>query len=723
MQEKSKNGKAQAGPKMPSVLRKGLSPRVFEKRFLPYIEHPGDREFFTSRFELREDRYVLREGLGKEDAKRLKALLKGIRLNRKGPVRVLPLAAAALVIGGLAVFFTVFMNPLLERALERGMEALFEARVDVDRFNLNLLRFRVGIQGITVANRDRPMKNLLQTGRMEFRLKPEAVLRGKVYIEEIRTDAIRFDTDRTVSGALPDRPPKAKPPKRPGPPAPPLVDLRNFDALGLLNREYDKLATPRAYNAAIDAYNASLEKWQGQVEVVLNRGQELRAAAQPLLTLNVNTLGSVEAVTKTIADVNALVKSVQAAADEAEHIMEALEGDIAAARDLEQLARTSITGDLDHLKSYLDLGSGAAFSALEPSIREILSDTAEQYLEYGFRALEVLEKLKALTAALPASEPKAKKERVAFKGRDVVFPTRTYPGFYLGVLASDFTLEGWNWTLDLREVSSDPDYSGKPVTLKLGLSETGASLSRNAAFQGRADFRSAAEERFSAELSGGGFPVSLGDQLKAAGIGGFSGESAFSLGLAGRTDGGVAGKGSVEILRPRLVDPSGTLAQAVDTAIREAGEVRLGIDYEHFAGQEDRFSLSTNIGELILAALKQTAEIYARQAADELEKALRERIADSIAGKFVSKEELDLLFRTLRGDKTALDQMQGALEARKTEFERKIRAAADEAIEQVKDDARQQAEQAVQDLLQGKTPTLEAPSIPKLPGGLKMPGR
>jgi uncharacterized protein (TIGR03545 family) len=717
-------GKKTKPPKVPGPFKKPLAKKVFERKFLKYIEHPGDRKFLAACFDLREDRYVLREGLGQDEIKKLKALLKVIKNNRKGAVKLVPLAFAAAVVAALAVFFTIFMNPLLERAIERGMEALFEARVDVDRFHLNLLRFQVGLDGITVANRDSPMKNLFQTGRMEFRLKPEAVLRGKIYIEEIRTDALRFGTDRTVSGALPAVSSKVKKPKPPKAEMPPLVDLQNFDALGLLDREYDKLATPKAYDAAINAYTESLEKWKGQVEQVQNRGNELRASAQPLMRLNVNEMRDIETITKTIQDITVMINSVQAATEDAKNLVDSLETDVNTALGLEQMARNSITGDLNHLKSYLDLGSGAAFSALEPSIREILSDTAEQYLDYGLRALEVFEKLKAMNAARPKSEPKPKKApRAVFRGRDVPFPSRAYPKFYLGILASDFTLSGWNWGLDLRGISSDPDLSGVPVSLALSLAETGGDLSREAAFNGRADFRTAATERFFAEFSGQGFPVSLGDQMKQAGIGGFNGDAAFTLGFSGQTDGGVAGSGNVGISDARLVDPEGTLAQAVDTAIRKAGEVRLVISYEHSTGQDDRFTLTTNIGDLILDALKQTAAVYAQRAADELEKALREKIAQHIDGRFVSKDELDLLFKTARGDKAALDQLKGTLDNKKNEFEQKIRAAANEAVDQAKREAQRQAGQAVQDILQGNTPSFQPPGVPNLPGGLQLPGR
>ncbi|MDR0708890.1 MAG: hypothetical protein LBF77_02355, partial [Spirochaetaceae bacterium] len=98
-------------------------------------------------------------------------------------------------------------------------------------------------------------------------------------------------------------------------------------------------------------------------------------------------------------------------------------------------------------------------------------------------------------------------------------------------------------------------------------------------------------------------------------------------------------------------------------------------------------------------------------------------IAQYIDGKFVSKEDLDTLFRIARGDKSAVDQLKNSLENKKNEFERKIRSAASEAVDQAKEEARQQAEQAVQDVLRGKTPTLQTPSLPSLPGGLKLPGR
>jgi uncharacterized protein (TIGR03545 family) len=695
---------------------KPVKKQYFEKRYVKYIEHSADRQFFVSCFEEQGEVYALRR-LAKNDAKKLKALLKTIRKNRKGAVKLVPLAAAAAVAAGLVIFFTIFANPLLERAVEKGLEAIFEARCDVDNLRLSLIRFRIALGGITVADRDSPMTNLFQMGRAEIRLKPAAILRGKIYIEEIRADAIRFGTARTVSGALPDRPAKIKK-EKPKSDAPPLVDLKNFDALALLDREYDKLKTPKLYDQAINAYNETLAKWQGQAELAKTRTTELRASAQPLLNLNVSSIRDVETVTRTIQDINTMVSTVQTAADDLGGMVNGIEADINTARGLEQSARTAITDDINHFKSYIDLNSGSAFAALEPSIREVLSDAAEQYLDYGLRALEALEKIKAMSASAPKTEKPKKEPKTAFKGRDVIFPVRSYPQFFLGIFASDFTLDAWNWAFDLRDVSSDPDLTGRPVTLALDLTEEGGALERRADFQGSADFRTVAVERFSAAVNAGGFPVSLENRLAQAGINGFSGTSAFSVNLSGRVDGGVSGGGDVRISQARLLEPVGTLAEAVDAAVRQAASIDLGIQYSHWVDRDDEFKITTNIADLIARALEGIVKAYAQKAMDEIERALRARIGQYIDGRFVSKENLDLLFQAARGDKTAVDGLKNSLDSKKTEFERRFNAAVDQA----KDEAKQQGRQAVQDALQGKQPALQAPGLPNLTDGLRLPG-
>jgi len=694
--EKTKPTKPVKPGKTPGAFKKPIKKKTFVSRYEKLIEHPQDRQFFKSCFVEKDEMFHIREGLTKDDVKRLKGLLKIIKANRKGAVKFAPLIIISAIVAAIVIFFAVFANPLLGRAMEKGLEAVFEAKAEVRGFRLSLINFEIRINKITVANKNAPMTNLFDMGRTVISLKPQAVLRGKVYIEEISAAEIRFGTPRTKSGALPARPQKVKE-EKPKSDAPPLVDLKNFDAMALFNQEYDKLNTPKLYDEAINTYNETSEKYQKQVEDSKKRIEELQTTTAPLLALDINNMRDIEIIRSTIQDINIAVTTVQAASNDVSTIVTGLERDINTARAMEANARNAITDDINYLKSFIDLGSGNAFATLEPFIREMLSDTAEEYLDYGIIALEVLEKLKAMADAQPKNEKPKKVKKVPFKGRTVTYPTARYPTFYLGRLSSDFTLPEttWNWSFDLRNVSSNPDFiyhnpssavANGPVLLNLGMTEDGGRLQRKVAFSGGADFRSNADELFNAELTGNNFPLSVGDILGNIGINGFSGETDFALNMS-QTKGAISGGGNVFISQARVIDPKGTIAEAVGIAVEEAGVVDLGIQYT-----DSSLNITTNLADLIAQAVRRIAEVYAKRAMDEMEAVFRQKIDEYIGDRFESKEQVDALLNIAKGDKAVIDQTISALNAKANELQQNITGAA----RQVVDDATRQAEEAAQ---------------------------
>ena len=237
-------------------------------------------------------------------------------------------------------------------------------------------------------------------------------------------------------------------------------------------------------------------------------------------------------------------------------------------------------------------------------------------------------------------------------------------------------------------------------------------MEREVDFKGSADLRTNPPERFNAAVNASGFPVSMGDQLSMVGINGFTGNTAFSVGVAGQSSGAFNLGSDIRISQPHLENPRGTIAEAIDTAMSEIDYLNLGIEYIRNIDMRDEFRLTTNIGELIALALRRTAEAYARNAIDEIERALRQRIEQHIDGRFVSREEVDLLFAAARGDRDSAAQLTTSLTNKRNEFEQRLRSAADDAVQ----DARQQTDQAVQDLLQGNTPSIQIPQTPRLPG-------
>jgi uncharacterized protein (TIGR03545 family) len=367
--------------KAPGSFRKPLKKNKLDKKYAKYIEHPQDKQFLYSCFELKDDTYTIRDNLTKDDVKKLKNLLKIVKSNKKGPVKLVPIVFAASITVAVILFCTVFASPLLGRAMEMGLEAAFEARSNVNNFRLHIVpSLGITIGGITVANRDSPMTNLFQMGAINITFKTNALLRGKVYIEAIRADTIRFGTERKVSGSLPGKPPRDKKEKEKKEKSdePPLVDLKNFDATALLNQEFDKLTTPKLYDDAINFYNDTSAKYKAQVESSTAKVNELRSMTEPLLKISVNDLRDVQAIKSTVDKITTAANSVQTVTSEVTAVANSIESDVNKARSMESNARNALTADINHLKSYIDPGSGAAFAAVEPFIRDALSGAANQ---------------------------------------------------------------------------------------------------------------------------------------------------------------------------------------------------------------------------------------------------------------------------------------------------------------------------------------------------------
>ncbi|MCL2069463.1 MAG: hypothetical protein FWH19_00570 [Treponema sp.] len=704
--------------KVPRFFKKQLTERQIQSKYLKYIGQPTDRTFLSSCYALDADDgglFKLKGDLGEDKIKRLAELKKAIKANQGLAVKLAPLTITAAIVAGLLFFFTVLANPLLGKAVETGLEAIFEAKVNVRGFRMSLAQFEVAMRSLTIADRDQPMSNLIEFSTMRIKLKPEAILKGKVYIEEIRADNIRFGTERTVSGTIPGKPPRVKDDSA-GFSIPPLVDLSNFDPMALLNQEFDKLQSPKLYDNAAEAYDTALARWSGEEQATRARIAELQAMAEPLLAINTSDFRTLDAATiaqiaEITGDINAMMAAVQAAQDELNLMVAGIQGDINNARALEQSARNAFAEDFGRLRSYLDPRGDAFGELLDSVLMGILSETVLGYLDYLDRGIEILGKVKEMQEVLPKSAPKPDN---IFRGRDVALPSHDFPRFFLGTLATDLlTPSGWHWGFDLQGVSSDPDFSAVPTSIVLGLAESADGLSRSGSFNAMADFRSTATERFNAEISGGGFPVSISAGLEQAGIGGFSGGATFSASARGGVDGGFSAGGSVSLANAALAAPASTFAMAADEAIRRVASVNLGLMYTRVVDGRDQFTLNTNFGAILLEAMTAMASQYIRQAEAELERALRSRISQHVDERVVSSDELDQVFAAIRGDRDAAAGLRNSLDSKRNELDNRLRGAADD----VRDQAQQQAQQAVQDILQGRTPS--APSLPSIPGSLR----
>ncbi len=683
-------------PKPAPIYRKPIAEKAFAKHFLGGLEQEKDRALLSSSFERVDGRYTLKEGLDRQTLVRLNVLAKAIKGNR-GFLKTGPAVLALLLTAGLAVFVLFFMNPVLERSAERGLEAAFGGRSDVSRFRLNLARLSVSMAAVTVADREEPMKNLFETGRIELRLNPAALFRGRVYIEEASAASIALGTPRKTSGALDGA---AAAPAPAAPPAGPslaavssLVDLENFDGRALLEREKDKLRAAAAYAEAEAAYGAAADRWEARVQESKNAVAELGTLSKSVVALRTKDFRTVEDAQTALEKAKQVADVAATTAREAADVAAALKADAAAAADLARGARAALADDLAYLKSLVDPRSGVARGILEPVVWGVLDDKVDRYAYYGRRGLEAAEKLKATAGATEKRE--ARKERAAAgRGRDVVFPSTSYPRFRLGLLASSFAAGDQDWKIELREVSSEPDLVPSPTTLRVAMERGGVRAGADVV----ADFRSGSAEAFSVNLQGSRLPLDLGSALSVIGLGGFTGRADATVDLRGGKTGDLAASAEVAVAEGAATAPAGAFGRAMAEALASVDAVVLDIDYSKKKGEDADFSVESNLDSLVAEAVGDLAKAYAGKATAAVERALRDYVEAELAGK-LSTERIDSLVALAEGDAAAAASVKKAVDAKKAELEAQAQAIVNQgkqAAEAAAAKAKQEADAAAQ---------------------------
>ncbi len=684
-------------PKPASIYRKPIAEKAFKKHYIGGLEQEKDRAFLSSSFEMLDGRYTLKTGLDRPTLMRLNVLAKAIKGNR-GFLKTGPAVLALLLTAAVAVFVLFFMNPVLERSVERGLETAFGGRADVARFRLSLARLSVSMAAVSVADRDEPMRNLFETGRIELSLNPSALFRGRVYIEEASAASIALGTPRKTSGALEGA--EAAPQAQAKPSAGPsltsvssLVDLENFDAGALLEREKDKLRAAAAYAEAEAAYGAAADRWESRVSDSKKAVAELGALSKSVVSLKAKDFRTVEDAQAALENARKVADVAATTARDAASVAGELKAEAAAAADLARRARTALADDLDYLKSLVNPKSGVARGILEPVVWAILDDKVDRYVYYGRRGLEAAEKLKATAAASEMKDAK-RKVAAASRGRDVVFPSTDYPRFRLGLLASNFAAGDQNWKVELREVSSEPDLVPSPTTLRLEMARGGIGADADIV----ADLRSGSAEAFSVNLQGTRLPLDLGNALSVIGLGGFTGRAAAKVDLRGRKSGDVAASAEVAVAEAAAAAPSGAFGKSMADAQASVDAVELDIDYSKKEGEDADFSVESNLDSLVAKAAADLAKAYAGKATAAVEQALREYVEAELAGK-LSSERIDSLVALAEGDASAAASLKKEVDAKKAELEGRAQAILNQgkqAAEAAAAKAKQEADAAAQ---------------------------
>lgn len=396
-------------------------------------------------------------------------------VKSQGPVRTEAVVPLLIVLGLIVGYFSLFFDAHLRRGLEYGATQANGAEVNIGRVQTSVFEASVLIADVQMTNPEQPLRNRVQIGVVRFRMLWDALLRGKVMIDEASVVDVQIDMPRKHAGrVLPPEPAQA------GPSASDkmLAQMMKEEFSGNVVGDLAAIAAGADPSEQLqqitgelksDAYLAGLQKsldeaeqrWQVRM-AALPRGEDFSALRERLGKVQMKDF-------RDAAQVQVSAKELQAIRDEFEAkskpIAEAgssLSGDMGTLRvsfgGLDEVVRADVRG----LQARMKLPSLDAGTLSRALFGMDVLGKLQQARGYMDQARQYMPAKGAQQQAKPA--PKR-----IHQGRDYAFGhPRGYPAFWLRRALVTSRLPGGNGLSgEITDVSTDQALVGRPLVARL----------------------------------------------------------------------------------------------------------------------------------------------------------------------------------------------------------------------------------------------------------------
>lgn len=358
---------------------------------------------------------------------------------------ILFVAVLVLVAGG----WVLLADALARRAVEGIGTALVGAEVDLAEADVRLFPPSLVLSGLAVTDPDAPMTNAVEVGRAEFAVEGRPLLAGRVVVRAARLDGVRLGTPRTRSGAV-----RKAPESKAGGFSIPLPDLALPDVDTILKANpltsvTDAEALAKDLKAARAAWEERLHALPDQQAVAAYRAR-LRDLQRRKPKGPEEALAMARDAEGLRKDMERDLKAVQAARGD-------LKRDLAAYR---KRAREVAAAPAAEARRLADRYAGEGIGGVGAFF---LKPAVEGYVRTGLAWYRRIEPVVAGAARQAGAAKVSRPPRGA--GHVVRFPEHApLPSFLIRAAAVDVTAEGGTVAGEVRNVTTEPEVLGAPLT-------------------------------------------------------------------------------------------------------------------------------------------------------------------------------------------------------------------------------------------------------------------
>jgi len=404
--------------------------------------------------------------------------------KRQGLIRWSAVGPFTIVVVLTWAYFFFFFDTHMRHALEYIGTQANGAEVDVGRVRSSFWNASLEINDVQVTSASEPAKNKVQIGRMHWKMSWDALLRGKVVIDDASIHEIALFAPRARPGRV--LPPPPPPPADSKPSA--FGQLKD-EALSRAQEEFNKnvlgdaasllkggdptaelkniegnLKSSTRIKSLQDELGKKQKEWQDRL-AKLPQQKELDALQTKLKALKLDRFENPQQVQQSLQQLDAIFKEADAKIKEVQSTHQTLNGDLATYQNTLKEMQALVDQDIKDLESRLKLPK----LDIESISRSL----------FGASVLAKLKQAEFYMAKTREYMPpkKSKEEKQAFiptpheraKGRNYHFGhPKSYPLFWLRkAQVSSKAVAGAEYSGDLtgtiENVTTDPQLIGHPA--------------------------------------------------------------------------------------------------------------------------------------------------------------------------------------------------------------------------------------------------------------------
>lgn len=486
--------------KLPKMFLKQYKLKAFNSKLLKRIHIPKDREMVKNIFiQNSNGKMEIIKEIPKDILLHLKPLSKSIKKNR-GMVSRWKLFIVLFIVASVLIFNLFLKDRLLTRGVEKGLESIFNADVEIRELNFSLIKGRISYNSLVIADADNKLSNLLETGPSEFKINMNELTKKRVRIEEMSLTELQWNTQRIAMENIDESNSTIPEEKKSdtGNDFGSVLDILSLDKgeldfNSILEEQKNNLNSMEAISQANDEIDLLSAKWEN---TYFEKDQEIESLKEEILTLelfSIQNIGSVEEGKQKVQDLTALKTRVVEAKDDLLDLQKEFQEDTKALIQLQEDIKTAVDEDYTYLDSMLNLSSGDIASLASGTAEKYIRKRWNAYYENGQKAFELYRKYQNREKS-PSEEDRVFKRS---SGRDIPFLSADNPSFLIEyILLTGGDDSSGKLKTEISSISSEPDKITQPITFLVDWGNKQGSI----LLDGVLDLRSETDTLFSMKI-------------------------------------------------------------------------------------------------------------------------------------------------------------------------------------------------------------------------------